>query len=98
MSAVVDVSMGGDYPPEFIAAVYWCWVEVLSSASGGSRATVEVLESNGALKFAFTVIGQPPEAGLDRLRDRIEALDGHLDVDDRTDGGLRVHGGLPLSR
>jgi signal transduction histidine kinase len=98
VTAVVDGSLVGDYPPEIIAAIYWCWVEVLSSASRGSRATVEVRDENGALTFAFTVIGHPPVAGLDRLRDRVEALDGQLSIDERTDGGLRVHGGLPLSR
>ena len=97
VTAMVDVSSVGDYPPEIIAAVYWCWAEVLSAASRGSRATVEVRDENGALTFEFMVARHNPEARHDRLRDRIEALDGRLNVDDR-DGGLRVHGGLPLSR
>ena len=98
VTAVVDVSSGGDYPPEIMAAIYWCWVEVLSSASRGSRATVELRDENGALTFEFMVAGYHDEARLGRLRDRIEAMDGRLSVDDRTDGGLLIHGGLPLSR
>ena len=97
VTAVVDVSSGG-HPPENMAAIYWCWVDVLSSASRGSRATVEVRDENGALTFEFTVAGHHHEARLGRLRDRIEAMDGHVRVDDRTDGGLRIHGGLPVSR
>lgn len=97
VTALVDVPAGAGYPPEIIAAVYWSWVDTLSSASPGSEATVGVRDENGALTFAFTVIGHPPEARLDRLRDRVEALDGHLSVD-RTDGALRVHGWLPSSR
>ena len=97
VTALVDVPAGGGYPPEIITAIYWSWVETLSSASPGSEATVDVLDENGALTFAFTVIGHPPEARLDRLRDRVEALDGHISVD-WTDGALRVHGSLPLSR
>jgi len=96
VAALVDVPAGGRYPPEIITAVYWSWVDALSSASPGSEATVDVLDESGALTFGFTVIGHPPEARLDRLRDRVEALDGHISVD-RSNGGLRVHGWLPLS-
>ncbi len=98
VTALVDVSSGGDFPPEIIAAVYWSWVEALSSASRGSQATVEVLDEHGGLTFEFTVAGHYPQARLDGLRDRVEALDGRLGIDDRTDGGSRIHGWLPLSR
>ena len=38
VTALVEVAAGGGYPPEIISAVYWSWVETLSSASPGSRA------------------------------------------------------------
>ena len=80
------------------AAVYWSCVEALSSASPGSQATISVLEADGGLTFEVAVAGQHPGERPDRLRDRIEALDGRLSVEDGQDGGSRVHGWLPSSR
>jgi signal transduction histidine kinase len=98
VTAVIDVQAGAGYAPEITAAVYWSCVEALSSASPGSQATISVLDANGALTFEITVVGHHPERRLDRLRDRIEALDGRVSIDDGHDGGSRVHGWLPLSR
>ncbi len=85
-------------PPEVIAAVYWSCVEALSSASRGSEATVSVHDADGLLTFDVAVVGRPVDRGMDLLRDRIEALDGGVSVDERQDGGSVVHGWLPLSR
>ena len=98
VTVLVDVPAGAGYPPEITAAVYWSCVEALSSASRGSQATVSVLDADGVLAFEVAVVGHHAEGRLDRLRDRIEALDGRVSVDDRQDGGSRVHGWLPLSR
>lgn len=98
VTAVVDVPARAGYSPEITAAVYWSCVEALSSASRGSQATIRVLDTNGALTFEVAVAGHHPEGRLDRMRDRIEALDGRVSVDDGHDGGSRVHGWLPLSR
>jgi signal transduction histidine kinase len=98
VSALVEVPAGANYPPEIIVAVYWSCVEALSSASPGSQATVSVRDADGALTFEVAVAGRHPEARLDRLRDRIDALDGRLTVDEVQDLGSRVHGWLPLSR
>jgi signal transduction histidine kinase len=97
VTVLVDVPAGADYPPEISAAVYWSCVEALSSSSPGSQATVSVLVAEGALAFEIAVAGRHPEGRLDRLRDRIEALDGRLSVENE-DRGSRVHGWLPLSR
>jgi signal transduction histidine kinase len=98
VTVLVDVPAGAGYPPEITAAVYWFCVEALSSASRGSQATVSVLDADGAVTFEVAVAGRHPEGRLDRLRDRIEALDGRISVDDRQDGGSHVHGWLPLLR
>ncbi|MEK6721596.1 MAG: histidine kinase [Chloroflexota bacterium] len=98
VTVLVDVPAGAGYPPEITAAVYWSCVEALSSASRGSQATVSVLDADGAVTFEVAVAGHHPEERVERLRDRIEALDGRVSVDDRQDGGSRVHGWLPLSR
>jgi signal transduction histidine kinase len=97
VTVLVDVPAGADYPPEISAAVYWSFVEALSSSSPGSEATVSVLVADGAIVFEVAVAGRHPAARLDRLRDRIEALDGRLSVENE-DLGSRVQGWLPLSR
>jgi signal transduction histidine kinase len=97
VTAVVDVPAVGGYQPDITAAVYWTCVEALSSASPGSQATVSVREADGALAFEVAVAGRNPTARLDRLRDRIEALDGRLSVE-HDDASSRIHGWLPLSR
>jgi signal transduction histidine kinase len=97
VTVMVDVPAAADYPDEIGAAVYWSCVEALSSASAGSQAAVTVREADGALTFEVAIPGQLPRERVDRLRDRIDALDGRLTVDE--DGlGARVHGWLPLSR
>jgi signal transduction histidine kinase len=96
VTVLVDVPAGADYPPEIGAAVYWSCVEALSSLTPGSQATVSVRDAEGTLTFEVVVAGRHPTARLDRLRDRIEALDGRLSVEN-DDLGTRVHGWLPLS-
>jgi signal transduction histidine kinase len=98
VSVLVDVPAGAGYPPEFTAAVYWSCVDALSSASRGSQATVSVRDAEGVLTFEVAVTGHHPEERLDRMRDRIEALDGRVSFDLGQDGSSRVHAWLPLSR
>jgi signal transduction histidine kinase len=97
LTAEVDVRAGGAYSAELTAAVYWCCVEALSSASPGSHATVRVVDADGALTFEITIAGHLADGRLERLRDRIEALDGRVIVEHSKNGGSHVHGSLPLS-
>jgi len=96
VTVLVDVPAVADYPPQIGAAVYWSCVEALSSSSPGSEARVSVLVADGAIVFEVAVDGRHPAARLDRLRDRIETLDGRLSVENE-DLGSRVQGWLPLS-
>ena len=96
VTVLVDIPAGASYPPEIAAALYWSCVEALSSASRGSQASVSVRDADCVLIFDVAFAGHDPEGRLDRMRDRIEALDGHVSVDDRQDGGSHVHGWLPL--
>ncbi|MDP9271209.1 MAG: histidine kinase [Chloroflexota bacterium] len=97
LTAVVDVKAGAAYSAELTAAVYWSCVEALSSASPESQATVRVLDADGALTFEIAIAGHLADGRLERLRDRIEALEGRVTVEHLKDGGSRVHGWLPLS-
>ena len=98
VTIVVDAPAGADYPPEITTAIYWTCVETLSFASAGSEATVRVVDTDGALTFDLGIDGRPPDPVLTRLRDRVEALDGRLGVDDGAGGGSLVHGWVPWSR
>jgi signal transduction histidine kinase len=98
VTAVIDVPARADYPLEITAAVYWACVEALSSASPGSQAAISLRDADGALTFEVAVAGHHPKGRLDGLRDRIEALDGRLTVDEGQGLGSRVHGWLPVSR
>lgn len=97
VTALVDVRTDAVYSPQITSTVYWSWVDALSSASPGSQATIRVLETDGALTFDVTLAGPQAVGRLDRLRDRIEAADGRVSVDDLRDGSSRVHAWLPLS-
>jgi hypothetical protein len=97
VTVLVDAPAGAGYSPEVTTAVYWSCVETLSFASRGSEATVIVLDTDGVLTFEVGIDGRLSDEGLARLCDRVEALDGRVAVDDRTDDGSRLHGWLPSS-
>jgi tryptophan 2,3-dioxygenase len=98
VTLLVDVQAGIGYPPQVTTVVYWSCVDALSSASRGSQATISLLDEDGVLSFEVAVDRPYPEERVDRLRDRIEALDGRVIVEDLQASGSRVHGWLPLSR
>jgi signal transduction histidine kinase len=98
VTAVVDVKAGAPYAAELTAAVYWSCAEALSSAPRGSQAIVRVIDADGTLTFEIASAGHLADGRLERLSDRIEALDGRVSVEHLKDGGSRVHGWLPLSR
>jgi len=90
----LDVPVGVTFPPEIAAAVYWCCLAALEDA--GARATVTVRDEAGAVAFEVVEDGSGSAAGLDRLRDHVEALGGRLTIRSEP-GGTSVSGFLPLS-
>jgi signal transduction histidine kinase len=95
--AVVDVSAGAGYPPEVVMTIHVCWLDTLARAGNASRAAIEVRDGVDALTFEITGTEIRREAGLDRLRDRVEALGGRLTVT-FSDGQTLVGGSMPLER
>jgi signal transduction histidine kinase len=96
ISVSVEVAAGASYSPEIAGTVYLCCLEALEHA--GARATVEVRDEEGML--AFEVVGDEGRsaAGLDGLRDRVEALGGRLTIRPEPGRGTRVSGSLPVAR
>jgi signal transduction histidine kinase len=96
ISASVEVAAEPRYAPEVAAAVYWCCLEAFEHAGAGARATVTVRDEEGAVAFEVIDDGSRSGAGLDRLRDRVEALGGRLTIHSEARRGTRVCGSLPL--
>jgi len=96
VAARVEVPAGVDYPPEITAALYWTWGDAIAWAPPGSEPAISVRDADGGLTFSLTNHGPGTERDLDRVRDRIEALDGRLSVDEGPDGSALLQGWLPL--
>lgn len=95
--ASLEIAARASYPPEVAGAVYWCCLEALEHAGAGARATVTVRDEDGAVVFEVVEDGSRSGAGLDRLRDRVDALGGRLTIESEPGRGTRVSGSLPLS-
>jgi signal transduction histidine kinase len=95
--ASVKVLVDASYPPDIMAAVYWCCVEALTFAPAETQATISVVDADGALAFEIGMAGDYRDGRLERLGDRIEALGGRVTIHAAQDGGLRVAGSLPRS-
>jgi signal transduction histidine kinase len=92
--ASVEVSADSNYPPEVAHTVYSCWLETLEQGGMDTPATITVREEPGTLTFEIVRDADR----LEGLRDRVEALGGHLSVGTHPGHGVRVCGSLPLSR
>jgi signal transduction histidine kinase len=96
--ASVEVSAGSSYPPEIAHTVYSFWLEALEHRRKETPAAITVREETGALTFEIVRDADRPDAWVDRLRDRVEALGGGLRIESQPGHGVRVCGSLPLSR
>jgi signal transduction histidine kinase len=94
----ISVPAVAGYPPEVASTVYFCGLEVLERAGKEARASVTVGHEEGALVFEVVAEGVVPgsDAGLEPLRDRVEAIEGQLTVHFEARDGIRVSGSLPL--
>jgi signal transduction histidine kinase len=93
--ASVEVAAGASYAPEDAAAVYACWQEALETVDA-DRASITVRDDGATLEVEIVDRLGQANAGLERLRDRVEALGGRLTT---TAGGppeIRISCALPL--
>jgi signal transduction histidine kinase len=96
----------GRYAPEVEAAVYFSVLEALQNVAkyaGASRAAVRLGILDGDLVFeveddgvGFDSAGTPAGTGLRGIRDRLEALEGSLDVRSAPGTGTVVAGRVPV--
>jgi signal transduction histidine kinase len=95
----------GRWPPHIEAAAYFFIAEALTNAAKyaeASNAVVRVGEADGRLDIEVSDDGiggadVTRGTGLLGLRDRVEALGGHLHVDSPPGGGTRLHATLALA-
>jgi signal transduction histidine kinase len=92
----------GRLPPLVEATAYFVASEALANVvkhAHASRATIDISRSNGCVAIEIRDDGvggaDPAGAGLDGLRDRVEAIDGHLRVDSVAGHGTRVTAAIP---
>lgn len=90
--AGVDVPAGSNYAPEIAMTVYLCWLAALGSGTSETPVTISLREGDDALSFELTA-EELGGANLDRLRTRVEALGGRLEIEPS-----RLSGSLPLRR
>jgi signal transduction histidine kinase len=93
--ATVDVSADSSYEPEIAMTVYLCWLAALASGKSETQAMIGVKEVGDTLTFELAA--EALDADFDRLRDRVEALDGSLAIESEP-GGVRLSGSLPLRK
>lgn len=93
----LDVPASASYPPVVAGAIYWSCLDAFEHAGAGARAAVTVREEEGAVAFEVVEDGSGSAAGLERLRDRVEALGGRLAIRAEPGRGTRVSGSLPLT-
>jgi signal transduction histidine kinase len=95
----------GRYPQELEAAVYFCVLEAMQNIakySGANLARIRLVETNGDLTFTVVDDGvgfDPSRArgsGLPNMRDRMEALGGHVEIQSSVGSGTRVAGLVPV--
>ena len=95
--ASVDIAARSTHPPEVVMTLYLCWSNMLARGGGEIDARIRVRESEDMLEFEVVGIANP-DADLNDLRDRVEALGGQLAVTSGSGDGTCVSGVLPLLR
>ena len=95
--ASVDADVAATSPPDLLATIFWCWLDVLDRCTTGARATITIREQEGALTFEIVEDGDHSAAALERICDRVAALGGSLTIQSEPGPRTRVSGSLPLA-
>ena len=92
--AARSTSSGASYPPEVAASIYWCWLEALEHATPNERRSPSGTTVRPRVRDRRS--RRAGASGLERLRDRVEALGGRLTTTSSPARGTRISGALPL--
>jgi signal transduction histidine kinase len=108
--SAVSVRIEGDgmgrYPAEVEATVYFCALEALQNVAkyaDARNATVSLVPAEGGLTFVVSDDGRGFDpgttasgSGLQGMRDRVDALGGHLSIESAPGRGTTVTGHVPI--
>lgn len=104
--ATVEAHGTGRYQPDVEMAVYFACLEALQNAAKharASRVTIHIAEAEGTLTFAVTDDGVGFDtgsavhgAGLQNMKDRLEAIGGRLEILATPGRGTTVKGRVPV--
>src|SRR5215211_3139665 len=103
----IDATGLGRHPPEVESAVYYCCMEAVQNAikHGGPAVRISITLNEDSDQLRFTVSDDGPGfqpsspgrgMGLQNMRDRLGALDGHLAIATGAARGTTVSGSIPL--
>jgi signal transduction histidine kinase len=95
--ARIDAARDAASPSELVAVVYRCCEDILERAAADTEVAVTVRKEEGALVFEVVATYAHEDSALLPVRDRIEALGGHLTIEAAAGREVRVAGSLPLS-
>ena len=103
----VDAGGIGRYSQDIEATVYFCVLEALQNVqkyAGATRVSVQVRDNDGVLTFDVTDDGSGFDAqtvrwgaGLTNMKDRVDALDGAVQIESAPGHGTRISGAIPLA-
>jgi len=92
VTSTVQVTVVPSCPPEIAHTIVLCWFEALERSQPGTHPAIDVhIEDHS---FVFEIVSA---AGLERMRDRVEALGGRLTLETTSAGSTRATGTLPLA-
>jgi signal transduction histidine kinase len=97
IAATVDVIGATTDLNPTLNSLYWCCVEAMAGVSAGGDATVAVRYGGAEASFQVDVSGSYRPEAFERLRDRVEALGGRVEIVNSDRGGFSVYGTLPVS-
>jgi signal transduction histidine kinase len=107
LPVTVEAADLGRFPQDVEAAIYFSCLEALQNVAKyaeATRVTISLARSNGRLSFAVTDdgVGFDPDAttygtGLQGIADRIDALDGTLEIVSTIGAGTIVNGSVPVT-
>jgi signal transduction histidine kinase len=96
----------GRYPQEVEATAYFCCLEALQNITKYAKASsvrVDIAVTNGELRFevaddglGFDVAATRRGSGLQNMADRLEAVDGSLEIVSAPGAGTRMTGRIPV--
>ncbi|MFZ0627131.1 MAG: ATP-binding protein, partial [Acidimicrobiia bacterium] len=102
----VDAEGIGRYPREVEATVYFCVLEALQNVAlhaRANRARIQVREEGDAVSFevsddgvGFDSTGTGHGSGLTNMADRVDAIEGTLEIVSATGQGTTVRGRIPV--